>query len=242
MQSFSLRHSHLRLPVDVVKQKAAFPPNFIHSLDATHMLMTATACAEIQDDPITFAAVHDSYWTHACDVERLRVILKQEFIRLHSQPIMENLKREFETRYGDRLVQRVTTVDDVKSLLEDPNVDPTLIEVVDQETLLKETTLGAVPPGKSSTLKLDTPDDVDAKDKSNLTLNTTPIDPLMEGLEEDDLTVVTDEDKSSEIDEPISIRKNQKYIRRWTKIELQPVPPRGDLDIQQVAHSEYFFS
>ena len=30
--------------VDPRKQASAFPPNFIHSLDATHMLLTAVAC------------------------------------------------------------------------------------------------------------------------------------------------------------------------------------------------------
>ena len=26
------------------KQRTAFPPNFVHSIDSTHMLMTAAAC------------------------------------------------------------------------------------------------------------------------------------------------------------------------------------------------------
>ena len=30
-----------KLPVSVTKQKSAFPPNYVHSLDSTHMLMTA---------------------------------------------------------------------------------------------------------------------------------------------------------------------------------------------------------
>ena len=36
-------HSDL-LPVSIQKQCSAFPPNFVHSLDATHMLMTANDC------------------------------------------------------------------------------------------------------------------------------------------------------------------------------------------------------
>jgi DNA-directed RNA polymerase len=32
--------------VNVMKQRSAFPPNFVHSLDSTHMLMTAKACSE----------------------------------------------------------------------------------------------------------------------------------------------------------------------------------------------------
>lgn len=30
--------------VNAIKQASAFPPNFIHSLDATHMMLTALEC------------------------------------------------------------------------------------------------------------------------------------------------------------------------------------------------------
>ena len=46
-------------PVNKNKQNSAFPPNFVHSIDATHMMYTALQCRERN---ITFAAVHDSYW------------------------------------------------------------------------------------------------------------------------------------------------------------------------------------
>lgn len=51
---------------NVTKQRNAFPPNFIHSLDSTHMMLTALHCLRYG---LTFASVHDCYWTHACDVE-----------------------------------------------------------------------------------------------------------------------------------------------------------------------------
>ncbi|UJR09606.1 hypothetical protein I4U23_013841 [Adineta vaga] len=44
-----------------IKQKNAFPPNYVHSLDSTHMMMTALQCAR---NGITFVSVHDSFWTH----------------------------------------------------------------------------------------------------------------------------------------------------------------------------------
>jgi DNA-directed RNA polymerase len=53
------------LPVAKQKQRSAFPPNFVHSLDATHMLMTTKI---MKQKGLTFAAVHDSYWTHANDI------------------------------------------------------------------------------------------------------------------------------------------------------------------------------
>lgn len=82
--------------VNSKKQMTAFPPNFIHSLDATHMLLSATKCSEMG---ITFAAVHDSFWTHPSNVDNLNHILRKAFIELHSVNIMEKLKDEFETRY-----------------------------------------------------------------------------------------------------------------------------------------------
>ena len=30
--------------VETRKQRSAFPPNYIHSVDSSHMMMTATAC------------------------------------------------------------------------------------------------------------------------------------------------------------------------------------------------------
>ncbi|KAL7270076.1 DNA-directed RNA polymerase [Rhizina undulata] len=78
------------------KQMTAFPPNFIHSLDATHMLMSAMKC---QEHNLMFASVHDSFWTHPSDVDTLNRILRDAFINLHSEDVMAKLLAEFETRY-----------------------------------------------------------------------------------------------------------------------------------------------
>lgn len=36
---------------DTSKQATAFPPNYIHSLDSTHMMMTALACKDAGTSP-----------------------------------------------------------------------------------------------------------------------------------------------------------------------------------------------
>jgi DNA-directed RNA polymerase len=79
------------------KQKAAFPPNFIHSLDATHMMLSALRCSE---KDLTFAAVHDSFWTHAADVPALGVILRDAFVQMHSEDIIGRLAEELSVRYS----------------------------------------------------------------------------------------------------------------------------------------------
>eukprot|EP00012_Vannella_robusta_P013192 CAMPEP_0206208796 /NCGR_PEP_ID=MMETSP0166-20121206/16501_1 /ASSEMBLY_ACC=CAM_ASM_000260 /TAXON_ID=95228 /ORGANISM="Vannella robusta, Strain DIVA3 518/3/11/1/6" /LENGTH=973 /DNA_ID=CAMNT_0053630019 /DNA_START=211 /DNA_END=3129 /DNA_ORIENTATION=- len=59
LQSVTLAERYDDLPVLVQKQRSAFPPNYVHSLDSTHMFKTAKLC---HDAGLTFAAVHDSFW------------------------------------------------------------------------------------------------------------------------------------------------------------------------------------
>ncbi|KAG5032432.1 hypothetical protein JHK85_016414 [Glycine max] len=85
-----------RYQVSVKKQRSAFPPNFVHSLDSSHMMMTALAC---NDAGLCFAGVHDSFWTHPCDVEKMNQILREKFVELYNMPILENLLEGFQTTY-----------------------------------------------------------------------------------------------------------------------------------------------
>ncbi len=91
------------------KQSTAFPPNFIHSLDATHMLLTAMAMKRFGLD---FAAVHDSFWCHPGDVDVMSRVLREEFVKLHCEgDIMKRLHDEFELRYGERFIPVELKVD-----------------------------------------------------------------------------------------------------------------------------------
>jgi DNA-directed RNA polymerase len=87
-------------PVDRRKQLQGFPPNFIHSLDASHMLLSALKCNEVG---LKFAAVHDSFWTHAADVDVLNDVLREAFIRIHEEDVVGRLAAEFEARYRGSL-------------------------------------------------------------------------------------------------------------------------------------------
>lgn len=45
--------------------------------------------------PLSFVkicvGVHDSFWTHACDVDTMNRILREKFVELYSVPILENV-------------------------------------------------------------------------------------------------------------------------------------------------------
>ena len=96
MQNISLAESEGDLPVSSARQRSAFPPNYVHSLDSSHMLMTALKAKE---RGIDFISVHDSYWTHASDVDTLSDLLRDSFVELHSQPLLEDLEASFKARH-----------------------------------------------------------------------------------------------------------------------------------------------
>ena len=89
LQSVILCENSDDLPVLVQKQRSAFPPNYVHSLDSTHMFKTAKKC---YDSGIAFAAVHDSFWTHASTVDEMNLHLRNAFVELHSRPLLEELR------------------------------------------------------------------------------------------------------------------------------------------------------
>ena len=95
-------------PVNARKQSTAFPPNFIHSLDATHMMLSAITC---YNHGITFASVHDSYWTHAADIDRMNNILRDCFVKVHETDIMARLREEFNERYQDFVLPHQVLLD-----------------------------------------------------------------------------------------------------------------------------------
>jgi DNA-directed RNA polymerase len=47
-----------------------------------------------QNQDLTFASVHDSYWTHACDIDEMAEIIRETFIALHSSDILGKLDEE----------------------------------------------------------------------------------------------------------------------------------------------------
>ncbi|XP_049876277.1 DNA-directed RNA polymerase, mitochondrial [Pectinophora gossypiella] len=80
-----------------MKQRNAFPPNFIHSLDSSHMMLTGLHC---QAAGLTFVSVHDCFWTHPNTVALMNQICREQFVALHSQPILNDLSDFLVKRYS----------------------------------------------------------------------------------------------------------------------------------------------
>lgn len=53
----------------------------------------------VQKKGIPFTAVHDSYWSHAGNVEVMNETLRECFVDLYRKPILENLRESLVARY-----------------------------------------------------------------------------------------------------------------------------------------------
>lgn len=83
----------LRVPtkrIDKTRQRSGIAPNFVHSMDATHLFMTVNRAAALGID--AFGMVHDSYATHACDSAALATCLREAFVEMYTK---HNVLAEF---------------------------------------------------------------------------------------------------------------------------------------------------
>lgn len=55
-------------------------PNFVHSLDSTHMVMSINAA-----DDVDFAMIHDDFGTHAGNASAFNKVIRQSFHKLYSE-------------------------------------------------------------------------------------------------------------------------------------------------------------
>jgi DNA-directed RNA polymerase len=75
--------------LDTRKQVNAIVPNFTHSLDAAHMVLTINRLLSL--GVTHFTMVHDSYGCHACDISRLNVALRETFVEIYRDSIITKL-------------------------------------------------------------------------------------------------------------------------------------------------------
>jgi DNA-directed RNA polymerase len=80
--------------IDLSGHKAGLPPNFIHSLDAAHLHMTAAASHDAGIESL--AMIHDDYGTHCADAPVMYHIIRDQFVKLYSQhDPLEDLRKKY---------------------------------------------------------------------------------------------------------------------------------------------------
>ena len=79
-------------------QMLGIAPNYIHSLDAAHMFLTLTRL--LNNGLSSFSMIHDSYGVHAVDVDIMNDCLREAFVELHKDNVLETFKQDVEKLLG----------------------------------------------------------------------------------------------------------------------------------------------
>lgn len=75
------------------KQSQGIAPNFVHSCDAAHMMLTVVRAK--QAGISNFAMIHDSFGSTAGDVEDLYHVVRESFVEMYEEiPVLENFRDE----------------------------------------------------------------------------------------------------------------------------------------------------
>ena len=78
--------------LDTQRQVNGICPNFIHSLDAACLMLYLNKCK--QEGINSIISIHDCYGTHACDTDKSARFLREAFVEIYRQPILENFTED----------------------------------------------------------------------------------------------------------------------------------------------------
>ncbi|RWO17737.1 MAG: DNA-directed RNA polymerase, partial [Mesorhizobium sp.] len=81
---------------DAEKHAGSISPNNVHSMDAAAMILTVQRLAARGVN--SFAMIHDSYGTHACDTSLLAKVLREVFVEMYSVDQLRRLRGDFVNR------------------------------------------------------------------------------------------------------------------------------------------------
>ncbi|EER38490.1 mitochondrial DNA-directed RNA polymerase [Histoplasma capsulatum H143] len=269
LQQLSIRNPQASDVVNKRKQLQAFPPNFVHSLDATHMFLSAVKCDELG---LSFSAVHDSFWTHAADVDTMNRVLRDAFIRKshvssHVQPNTQLAKaiskwRKTTKSANSKQAQLDELVNEYRRLKLLRSNDPKLqtqgremvtagkfvAELQDAESSLASMQslgvagIGQIPPDESVKPKGD-----------RVVTSEDPLDELEESLVGDALRVdPSNQPDELSMDQGLDVaaspstkpkaKSKPAPIWVWLPLTFRAVPAKGQFDVTKLKNSEYFFS
>jgi DNA-directed RNA polymerase len=94
--------------LDRRRQASGISPNFVHSLDAAHLMSTVVTCKEHGIN--SFAMIHDSFGTHAGNIDEMAFILRQCFIEQYTPNILEKFREEIASQLPEKLAKKLPKV------------------------------------------------------------------------------------------------------------------------------------
>jgi len=91
--------------LDVRAQGNGIAPNYVHSLDASHLMKVLNLCTH--NDIHSLALVHDSFGTHASDTDALFTILRMAFVEQYTPEVLEQFLEELKEQLPAKLIAKL---------------------------------------------------------------------------------------------------------------------------------------
>ncbi|KAJ7088569.1 DNA/RNA polymerase [Mycena crocata] len=238
--------------VNSMKQASAFPPNFIHSLDATHMMLTAIEC-RVQG--LTFASVHDSYWTHASSIDTMSEVIRDTFIALHSSDVLKRLHQEFVDRYkgfkvplvhlrNGQLVKKLHAAGTRIKVTEEEARNLWVIRdlLVESDTAESDVQVKQVYDGSSTDVMADLASLIGMEDSPKVVGRPRRLKRVKIEGEEEDYEDEEEDDAAQKAEDEAEAMKQ--LMNKFVDVEklLPPLPEKGSFQVSDIKQSQYFFS
>lgn len=96
------------------RQAAGVCPNFVHSLDAAHLMSSVLLARE--NGLASFAVIHDSFGVHAADTSLMHAVLREAFAQQYRVNWLESLREELAEQIGPVLAEQLPTLPAIGSL------------------------------------------------------------------------------------------------------------------------------
>ena len=87
---------------DKMKQRNSCPANYVHSLDSACMIRTVNIAREKGIE--NFCNVHDSFATHACDIDKLNESIREAFVSIFSKDLLSDFKEKVSETLSDEAI------------------------------------------------------------------------------------------------------------------------------------------
>lgn len=95
--------------IDTRRQAQGIAPNFVHSMDASHLMLTVNEA--VSRGVTSFAMVHDSYATHAADSDTLAQTLRETFVRQYqTHDVLDEFRQQIVNQIDPKLAAEIPPV------------------------------------------------------------------------------------------------------------------------------------
>lgn len=92
--------------LDPRKQRSGIAPNFVHSMDASHLMLTVLACKAKGVD--SFAMIHDSYGTSAADAETMFHTVREVFVKTYTEnDVLRNVYEQVKLQLPTKALKKL---------------------------------------------------------------------------------------------------------------------------------------